>query len=103
MCSEFRLVVVSKEELRPASLLPLELHVAPSRPKLAELYRASTIFVSTSWYEGFGLPASSQPTPEGHENTPRTSGTASSFLQGMSRHSQAPSAGLWPITSLRSA
>ncbi|MEN3203480.1 MAG: glycosyltransferase family 4 protein, partial [Atribacterota bacterium] len=44
-----------KPEVRGISF-PLHIVVRPSQEELAKLYRQATVFLFTSWYEGFGLP-----------------------------------------------
>jgi glycosyltransferase involved in cell wall biosynthesis len=53
---EIKLVIVSKEECSIETALPFEYHYRPSREQLAALYTTSDLFVSSSWWESFGIP-----------------------------------------------
>lgn len=53
---DFKLVIVSKEECAIETALPFEYHYRPSREQLAALYATSDLFVSSSWWESFGIP-----------------------------------------------
>lgn len=53
---ELKLVIVSKEECVIETALPFEYHYRPSREQLAQLYATSDLFVSSSWWESFGIP-----------------------------------------------
>lgn len=48
-------VCQQKPEAKGVSF-PLQIVIRPPQEELARLYRQSTIFLFTSWYEGFGLP-----------------------------------------------
>ncbi len=48
--------MVSKEETRAATEVPSKYFIRPTDAELARLYSACDVFVSASWYEGFGLP-----------------------------------------------
>jgi glycosyltransferase involved in cell wall biosynthesis len=56
--SETNLVlwIASKEETNIKTNVPYKLFVRPTDNDLARLYSACDVFVSASWYEGFGLP-----------------------------------------------
>lgn len=51
------LLVASKEEIDLQTSVPHESILCPTDEELVHLYSACDIFVSASWYEGFGLPA----------------------------------------------
>ncbi len=48
--------IVSKEKLQVDSRVPLVFYYRPTDAELAGLYARCDLFVSSSWYEGFGLP-----------------------------------------------
>jgi glycosyltransferase involved in cell wall biosynthesis len=50
------LAIVSKERCRIQSDVPFTFYYQLSDQELAELYASCDVFVSASWYEGFGLP-----------------------------------------------
>jgi glycosyltransferase involved in cell wall biosynthesis len=54
--SDLSLVVVTKYRCQVSSSVPYRQIIHPTDGELAELYRSSGIFVSTSWFEGLGLP-----------------------------------------------
>jgi glycosyltransferase involved in cell wall biosynthesis len=49
-------VIVSKEPCPIDLSIPHDFHLLPSDAQLAELYRSSDLFISTSWGEGLGYP-----------------------------------------------
>jgi len=53
---DFQTVIVSKEKLNLSPELTLEVVTHPSREELVRLYERATLFVFSSWGEGFGLP-----------------------------------------------
>ncbi|MBI3967615.1 MAG: glycosyltransferase [Chloroflexi bacterium] len=50
------LLIATKWPCAVQSSVPLRHFVRPNDAELAELYRQCDLFVSTSWFEGFGLP-----------------------------------------------
>ena len=48
--------IASKEKTNIQTGVPYQLFIRPSDAELVRLYTASDVFVSASWYEGFGLP-----------------------------------------------
>jgi glycosyltransferase involved in cell wall biosynthesis len=48
--------IVSKEKLQVNSCIPMIFYYRPTDTELVGLYTRCDIFVSSSWYEGFGLP-----------------------------------------------
>jgi glycosyltransferase involved in cell wall biosynthesis len=48
--------IVSKEKLHVESRVPSVFYYRPTDAELAGLYARCDLFVSSSWYEGFGLP-----------------------------------------------
>jgi glycosyltransferase involved in cell wall biosynthesis len=48
--------IVSKEKFNLQTTVPYELFIRPTDSELANLYSTCDVFVSASWYEGFGLP-----------------------------------------------
>lgn len=53
---DLKLAIVSKERCQIQSDVPFTFYYRPSDQELAELYANCDVFVSASWYEGFGLP-----------------------------------------------
>jgi glycosyltransferase involved in cell wall biosynthesis len=53
---EIELLLVLKEDGEIKTPVPYRKVLRPTTPELARCYAASDIFVSASWYEGFGLP-----------------------------------------------
>lgn len=51
-----RLQIVTKDEPRITCPVPFEHVIRPSDEALAVLYRGCGVFVSTSWFEGLGIP-----------------------------------------------
>jgi len=51
-----RLAIVSKEECRIETRVPFDFYYRAPPEKLADLCRRCSVFVSASWWEGFGLP-----------------------------------------------
>jgi glycosyltransferase involved in cell wall biosynthesis len=54
--SNLLLWIASKENITLPTTIPSVLYIRPSDNDLARLYSACDVFVSASWYEGFGLP-----------------------------------------------
>ncbi len=48
--------IASKEMVTLQTVVPYELFIHPSDEELARIYSACDVYVSASWYEGFGLP-----------------------------------------------
>ncbi|MFZ2095869.1 MAG: glycosyltransferase family 4 protein [Anaerolineales bacterium] len=48
--------IASKEDIKLQCTIPFKLFFRPTDTELAVLYSACDLFVSASWYEGFGLP-----------------------------------------------
>jgi glycosyltransferase involved in cell wall biosynthesis len=53
---KLKLAIVSKDACHIQSEVPLTCYCRPSDEELAALYTSCDVFVSASWYEGFGLP-----------------------------------------------
>lgn len=53
---DIHLWIVSKEDLEINSEVPFDFFHRPSVQELAQLYGLCDLFVSASWWEGFGLP-----------------------------------------------
>lgn len=53
---EIRLWIATKEPGEICTDLPVQHFLRPSQEQLATLYATCDLFVSASWYEGFGLP-----------------------------------------------
>lgn len=51
-----RLLIVTKDPCTIATDVPFDHVIRPSDQDLADLYRQCGVFVSTSWFEGLGLP-----------------------------------------------
>jgi glycosyltransferase involved in cell wall biosynthesis len=51
-----KLAIVSKDACHIQSEVPFTCYCRPSDEELAGLYASCDVFVSASWYEGFGLP-----------------------------------------------
>lgn len=52
-----KLWLALKDNCRVSTSLPYQCFHRPSVERLADLYKTCDLFVSSSWYEGFGLPA----------------------------------------------
>lgn len=52
---DLRVVVSSQDDIKESSI-PIKVMKPRNDEHLAELYSSSDVFVSSSWYEGFGLP-----------------------------------------------
>lgn len=53
---DLRLAIVTKDPGAVDTPVPYDLHVRPSWDKVLSLYRSCHVFVSASWWEGFGRP-----------------------------------------------
>jgi glycosyltransferase involved in cell wall biosynthesis len=53
---DLHLQIVTKEDLRISSTVPCDHLIRPDDRTLADLYRSCGVFVSTSWFEGLGVP-----------------------------------------------
>lgn len=53
---KFKVKWVSQIPITANMIYPLEVIISPSQENLADIYRESEIFLSTSWYEGFSMP-----------------------------------------------
>ena len=54
--ADLRLTIVTKEPGSIRTTVPYDLHLRPSWDTMLELYRSCHLFVSASWWEGFGRP-----------------------------------------------
>jgi glycosyltransferase involved in cell wall biosynthesis len=53
---DLHLLIVTKDQPTIKTSLSYEHIINPDRPELPDLYRRASVFVSSSWGEGFGLP-----------------------------------------------